>query len=266
VRYAFLALLFCNLAYFAWAHWIDVPPPPPVNEAIAKLPALRLAAEVPLSERPLAQAPKPVPTACFSVGPFGDPDNSAHAAAILRAKGFDPKQRSEEGQMQDGYWVFVNVTDQTDIDRALVMLEHGGIKDAIVMPVTPEINGRRLSLGVYTQRARAVKRAQFVQQTGLKAEVGERKLPATQYWMDMAPLPGTSTVPIQDLFADGIASKIEVQPCPAAASAPPASPTSTPAGPVPATGTAGAASGASAHGSTTAGNAPSTAAEAPKLR
>jgi hypothetical protein len=215
VRNVFLVLLLCNIAYFAWAFWVDVPAPLPVSEAAAKLPPLKLADEVPLSQRPHVQAPKAEVTACFSVGPFGDSDNSAKAMSLLKQKGFEPKQRADQDQTQDGFWVFVIVKDQSDIDRALATLEHGGIRDAIIMPVTPDVDGRRLSLGLYADRTRADKRAQVVSQTGLKAQVGERKLPTTQYWLDMAPLPGTNSVPIQDLFAEGVNSKIAVQPCPA---------------------------------------------------
>jgi hypothetical protein len=206
VRTAFFALLFVNLTYFAWAHWVDVPPPPPVNEAIDRLPKLKLAEELPPSQQQQAAAPAKMTltsSACFSVGPFGDLDNSAHAAALLKAKGFDPKQRAEQGQMSDGYWVYVGgLKSQSDTDHALVTLERGGIKDALVMPETPDA-GRRLSLGLYSERARAERRAESVRQTGLKAEVGERKIPGTLYWVDLAPLPGMSTIPIQDLFAEG---------------------------------------------------------------
>ncbi len=221
MRTAFFALLFVNLAYFAWAHWVDVPPPPPVNEAVARLPKLKLAEELPPSQRQAAAPEKMALTssACFSVGPFGDLDNSAQAATLLKAKGFDPKQRAEQGQMSDGYWVYVGgLQSQSDTDHALVTLERGGIKDALVMPETPDA-GRRLSLGLYSERARAERRAESVRQTGLKAEVAERRIPGTLYWVDLAPLPGMSTIPIQDLFAEGVSSRISVQPCPAAAPA-----------------------------------------------
>ena len=59
MRYAFFALLFANLVYFAWAHWIDTPRPAATNDATAQLPQLKLAAEVPPAERPKANtAPK----------------------------------------------------------------------------------------------------------------------------------------------------------------------------------------------------------------
>ena len=220
MRNAFFALLLVNLAYFAWAHWVDVPKRPPVNEAIARLPRLKLLDEAPPSQAPQPGAEKTAgnqPAACFSVGPFGDLSNSALAAALLKSRGFDPKQRAEEGQMSDGYWVFIGgMKTQADTDHALATLEHGGIRDALVMPETPDA-GRRVSLGLYSERARADRRAQAVRQTGLKAEVAERKLPGTLYWVDLAPQSGVNTIPIQDLFAEGVSSRISVQPCPAAA-------------------------------------------------
>jgi hypothetical protein len=216
VRRIFFALIFVNLAYFAWAHWVDVPAPAPTNPAIAKLPRLKLAEEVPPDQRPQAAAkPRLQPVACLSVGPFGDIENSAHAASILKAKGFDPKQRAEEGQMTDGFAVLVGgMKSQDEVDRTLVTLERAGIKDAVVMPLENGDTGRRLSLGLYSERARADKRAQAVKQAGLKVEVAERKIPGALYWIDLAPLPGMNTVPMQDLFAEGVSSHIAVQPCP----------------------------------------------------
>lgn len=264
MRTVFFALLFIDLAYFAWAHWVDVPPPPPVNEAIAKLPKLKLAEEPPHSQRQQAAAPQKMAltsSACFSVGPFGDLDNSAQAAALLKAKGFDPKQRAEGGQMSDGYWVYVGgLKSQSDADHALVTLEHNGIKDGLVLPETPEA-GRRLSLGLYSERSRAERRAQAVRQAGLKAEVAERKIPGTLYWVDLAPLPGMSTIPIQDLFAEGVSSRIAVQPCPAAT--PPASAPSVSA-PAAATASANAAP-AAREPATAASNAAAPRGGTPKL-
>jgi hypothetical protein len=193
----------------------------------AHLPQLRLAEELSPGDRAqlaAQKAPQPEVQACFSVGPFGDVDNSAKAAALLRAKGFDPHQRAESAESSQGYWVFVgNLKSDAEADRALVTLEHGGIKDALVMPATAD-TPRRLSLGLFSERARADRRAQSIRSLGLNAEVAERKVPGTLYWVDLAPLPGMATVPIQDLFAEGVSSRIAVQTCPAVVHLPAAAP------------------------------------------
>jgi len=233
VRVAFFALLFANLAYFAWAHWIDAPPRAPVNDAAAHLPQLKMADELPGPERPAPQASQKTAsgaaTVCLSVGPFGDLANSDHAAALLKARGFDPHQRSEAGGTSASYWVYVaGLATQADADSALATLERNGIQDALVMPDSDA--GRRLSLGLYSERPRAERRAETVRQAGLKAEIAERKQPGTLYWLDVAPPAGMNTIPLQNLVAQGVSSRIGVQPCPPAAAA----------GPSPATGTAAA--------------------------
>lgn len=247
MRIAFFALLFVNLVYFAWAHWIDTPRPAPPNEAIARLPQLKLVDELPPSQRPQPDTAQKMvlsqPTVCLSVGPFGDIANSAQAAALLRAKGFDPKQRAEAAQTSSGYWVYVNgLKTQADADKALATLERSGIKDALVMPQTADA-GRRLSLGLYSDRGRADRRAQAVRTAGLEAEVAERKLPGTVYWVDLVPPAGMTTIPLEDLFAEGVRSKISVQSCPSAPPTGTATTTPTPSAPPATAGTPLAISG-----------------------
>lgn len=219
MRRVFFALLFANLAYFAWALWVTPPPSAPVNEAIAHLPPLKLLTELPADQRPDPDAlPKnlePVATqTCMSVGPFPDVTNSAQAAAILKQKGFEPKQRAAEGDTIQGFGVFVGgMKSEAETDKVLVTLEHNGVKDALVMPASADA-GRRVSLGLFTERARAERRAEAVRAIGLKPEIAERKIPGTLYWVDLAPQPGMTSVPLQDLFAEGVSSKVSVQPCP----------------------------------------------------
>jgi hypothetical protein len=219
VRRVFFALLFANLAYFAWALWVTPPPSAAVNEAVAHLPPLKLLTELPADQRPDPDAPpknlEPVVTqACMSVGPFPDVTNSAQAAAILKQKGFEPKQRAAEGETTQGFGVFLGgMKSEAETDKVLVTLEHNGVKDALVMPASAEA-GRRVSLGLFTERARAERRAEAVRAMGLKPEITERKIPGTLYWVDLAPQPGMTSVPLQDLFAEGVSSKVSVQPCP----------------------------------------------------
>jgi hypothetical protein len=223
VRRLFFALLFANLVYFGWALWVTPPPTVPPNETLARLPRLKLVDELPPEQRPDPNAPKPAPMGalqqCFSIGPFADVNLSAQAAAILKEQGFDPKQRAAQGEMGQGFWVFIgNMPTDSDSDRMLANLEHNGIRDALVMPASADA-GRRISLGLFTERARAERRAETVRAMGMKAEVAERKLPSTVYWVDLAPQPGMTSVPLQELFAQGVSSKVSVQPCPPAAAA-----------------------------------------------
>ena len=255
MRFVFFALLFINLAYFAWAQWIDVPRPAPVNEAMTHLPRLKMADELPPAERSHPHSAQKTAltesTSCLSVGPFVDFASSTQAAALLRAKGFDPRQRAEQGQVSAGYWVYVSgLASQAAVDRALVTLERSGIKDALVMPENGDA-GRRLSLGLYSERSRAERRAQAVRQAGLSAEIAERKLPGTLYWVDLAQPPGMSSISLQGLVADGVNPHVAVQPCQPPASA---SPTTSATGPA-----------AAAREPATASNPPPRTGGAPKL-
>jgi hypothetical protein len=224
VRNAFIALLVVNLVYFAWAQWVDEPRTPPVNEALAKLPRLKLISELPADQRPATNTKTALneTPACMSVGPFGDLTNAAKAAGILTSRGFAPQQRAEEAGTATGYWVYVGgLKDEVEADRVRVSLEKAGVKDALVMPPGGDA-GRRVSLGLFSDRAHADQRTASLKRMGFKAEVAEHKLPQTVYWIDLTPRPGMTTVPLGELFAEGVGSRIAVQPCP-----PPASPSTT---------------------------------------
>ena len=217
MRLAFFTLLLINIVYFGWAHWIDTPRAAAVNDTRANLPPLKLVEELPPAERPQPHSAQKTalnePTSCLSVGPFIDLANSMQAAALLKRRGFEGQQRAEQGQVSAGYWVYVaGLASQAEADRALAALERYGIRDALVMPESAAA-GRRLSLGLYSERSRAERRVQAVGQAGLKAEIAERRLPGTLYWVDVTPPPGMTTVPLQDLIAQGINSHIAVQAC-----------------------------------------------------
>jgi SPOR domain len=224
VRNVFFALVAANLVYFAWAHWVDAPKPVAVNEALARLPRLKLVSELPPEQRPATNTRTVFngTPGCLSVGPFGDITNSAKAAGILTARGFAPRQRAEQAGASEGFWVFIGgIKDDVEAEKVRAALEKHGIRDALVMPASAEA-GRRVSLGLFSDRVHAEQRAATVKKTGLKAEVAEHSLSQTVYWIDLTPRPGMTTVPIQDLFAEGVGSRIAVQPCPAPATPVPA--------------------------------------------
>lgn len=221
VRHVLFALLFANLAYFAWAHWVDAPRPVVENAALAKLPKLKMRNEVvqPVSASVPGSAHKMALQAsgaggCVSIGPFGDIGSSARAAAVLKDKGFDPQQRAVAGETSDGFWVYVaGLKTESQVDRVRQDLVFHGITDAHAMADAGAAD-RRVSVGLFSERERAEKRAKQVQKLGLKAEVAERKLPVSMYWVDVIPPSENSSVPIDDLLAEGVGSKVGVQACP----------------------------------------------------
>src|SRR5665213_1947796 len=153
VRNAVFALLFVNLAFMAWAHWIDVPFEPPVNQADARLPRLVFAADAPVAAAKVipaavtagAVAPaaggappdasiatlSPAARRCVSVGPFNDMAQAQHAGSLLQERGFAPQQRSEASAALEAYWVYVGgLKSAADEVRALRTLQEAGIADA----------------------------------------------------------------------------------------------------------------------------------------
>jgi hypothetical protein len=232
VRAAFFLLLFANLAFLAWGQWIDVPQPVPANQALTRLPRLKLVNELtPDDARPSSgsatKSALQVPAAasrCLSVGPFSDLASATRGAAQLHEKGFAPTQRSEQGEIPKGFWVYIGgLSSDLEVARVLHTLEQASIQDAHLMPGAGD--ARRVSVGLFSERQRADKRAQTVQKLGLQPEVADRKLPGTVFWEDVTLPAGTSSLPTQDLFSAGADSHIEAVPCPSATGRPDATPT-----------------------------------------
>jgi hypothetical protein len=214
-------LLIANLAFLGWAELVDAPQPAPTNEAYAKLPRLKLVNELPVSEarpssgnaRKTALEVTPEPPRCLSIGPFDDQDSAMSSASKLREKGLTPRQRVEKGEISKGFWVYIGgLKTDADVAKVLRTLEQSHVEDAHVMPDAGDAH--QISVGLFSERERADRRAESVQKLGLQPEVAERKLPATLFWMDVDLPPGTAAPSPPDLVAGTDASHLEVTPCP----------------------------------------------------
>lgn len=238
MRAAFFVLVFANVAFLAWSQWIDVPAPKPPAAATQNLPKLELASDTGQSSgAPAASTGGATATRtayasdaerCVSLGPFPDLTRAAKAAATLRQRGFDPSQRAEEGEAWEGYWVYVGgLETPADEDRILKNLERAGINDAHIMP--PRADGRRISIGLFSERAGADRRARAVKKLGLEPEVTERTQAGTIYWIDLHLGTSERAVPTDGLIsAEEGSSRIEVRICPAKPAAPATTPAVTP--------------------------------------
>jgi hypothetical protein len=240
VRVIVVVLIGLNVLYLAWAGWIDTPAPAPPRPASADaLPQMALVSEsgsaaatasaAPTSADPspsasLTQPVSTTPTGdanrCVSIGPFNDLAQAARGAALLRERGFAPKQRAEQGEMWEGYWVSVGgLGSPADETRLMKALDRAGIRDARVMP--GEAGGRRVSVGLFSERERAEKRAQAVKKLGFTADVSERTQPGTVYWVDMEVGANERSVPTEGLLSlEDSGSRIEVRVCPTTEPAP----------------------------------------------
>jgi hypothetical protein len=247
VRAAFFLLLFANLAFLAWADWIDAPEPVPMNAEYAKLPRLKLTAEVaaPTPRRPSSGTPRktamevapPAPslatTQCLSIGPFDDQAAATRGASALHDKGFAPRPRTAEGEVSKGFWVFIGdlKTDQ-DVQQVLRTLQQSHVDDAREMPTAGDVH--KVSIGLFSDRDRADHRAQSIEKLGLHPEVTERKVSGTVLWMDVDVPPGAAAPSAQDAVAPGeAAGGVQAVPCPAVAPSPLTAPAAQPVPPAP---------------------------------
>lgn len=239
MRAVFFLLLFANLAFLAWAEWIDAPQPAPPNEAYARLPRLKLINELPADDaRPSSgaarktalevapQAPSPT-SRCLSVGPFEDQASANRGVSRLREKGFTPRQRAEKGETSKGFWVYIGgLKTDGEVAQVLRTLVQNHIEDAHLMSDTGDVH--QVSVGIFSERERADRRAESVQKLGLHPEIAERKLPATLFWMDVDLPTGAAVPTAQDVVARDESSHVEVVPCPTEASPPDALPAPAP--------------------------------------
>jgi hypothetical protein len=240
VRVAVFALLLANLLFLGWAEWIDVPAREP--NPTANLPRLALASERPDARSAAAPAPTgdapaaPAPQ-CVSVGPFDDPASAEKAADILRAKRFAPRQRTAQASAVRRYWVYLGGLKRPgQVTGILKSLERKGIDNAEAMPVEQGV--RRVSLGLFSDRARAELRAGALRALGFAPKVTTRDLPGTVYWLDLRVAGGATAVPLEGLGPLTGDSQIAVAACPATVAAGPAGageppPTAAPSSSVP---------------------------------
>jgi hypothetical protein len=215
MRIFFALLLLANVAWFAWTHWIDRP----VGDAApvrVEAPQLVLAREAPATEA-AARPPVRATDNCLSLGPFSDLTDAARASTLLRENGLQPRQRAGEGVVWKGYWVSLEqVPDRASAEGIIERLRRFGIGDAYSMP--DEGHQITISLGLFTERQRALHRMDEVKALGFEPLMAERERSGTVYWIDVD-VEAPAKLPDAALLDDegGRILRLEVQPCGAAA-------------------------------------------------
>jgi len=202
VRAVILVLLLANLAFFAWAQWLAPKEAALPVSARVEAPALQLANEI--------ATPSTGGDRCVTVGPFPSDELAARARATLIDSGYPSIPRQVTSRDVDGFWVFLeSPTNEANERRLLERLRRGGIRDA---QVTGEGAARRISLGIFTEEARAIAQSERVARLQLLPQIEARERTSIAIWLDLQlksdapPLEGQK-------FPAGDA-ELEFRPCP----------------------------------------------------
>jgi hypothetical protein len=203
LRVAFFLLLLVNLAFFAWSQWLapkqaQLPVSPKVDA-----PRLQLVTEA---------APALANASCVTVGPFATNELAARARQTLTDSGYPSLPREVAISVPDGFWVYLeSPPTQAGERRMLERLQRGGIGDA---QAVGDLNARRISLGVFSDEARAAAQSERVAKLGLLPQILAREKGATSIWLDLKLKTGAPPLEGQKFQAGD--TELEFRPCPPA--------------------------------------------------
>jgi hypothetical protein len=215
VRLAFALLLFANIAWYGWTHWVATPEAPPMAAAAPEGRALQLAREPTTSQSTVLAAQGP--SHCLSLGPFTDLTDAARASTLLRASELEPRQRAGEGVVWKGYWVTLEGVPDRDAATGIIeRLRRAGVADAYAMPA--EGRDVTISLGLFSERQRALRRLDDAKAVGLAPRIVDRERTGTVYWIDVDVVPPAQLPDAARLQGEGgRILRLEVKPCEPAA-------------------------------------------------
>jgi hypothetical protein len=176
VRNLFFALLFLNLVFLAWGHWAD-----PQRGTAGTRPSAPAVPTLELVKIPPLSAESP--THCRSIGPFADAAALAAATDAMRTHGWQPRDRSVDSSVADGYWVYIGQLTAAAQRDVLARLNAAGIHDAAAM-TQPE-QSDRVSVGFFSDQKHAVRRAEKVRELGFKPVLDLHQKTISMHWLDV---------------------------------------------------------------------------------
>jgi hypothetical protein len=256
MKAVFLALVLANVLTFAWTEWHSSEARP-TGVPAAPVPTLQLASEVQglaapesptndaepdaaTTEAPVPETEAPADTnntvaavipqatvgepvgdaaRCVSIGPFRDLGETTQASATLREASYEPRTRVAEGDIWAGLWVYLDdLPSRGEAQRAMTLLKRRGISDAYIMPSADQTND--ISLGVFSEPARAQRRAEEIRSLGFTPTIADRTRRGPVYWIDINLKATDGFISPADLQSEsGRIVRLEVLPCPATGAA-----------------------------------------------
>ena len=238
MRALVLLLLLANLLFAAWAWWI-APGQAPASGRPTPVAtdggAIRLLREAPTAADADATADAGVvdlndaALACVSAGPYLEGTQAQAAEAHLQRLGFAVRLRQSHESVRTGEWVRVeNLATPEDAANALAQLQAAGIGDAYVLG--DEAPGNVISLGVFTDPARARQVSAVARAAGFEPRTVAREREADVFWLDIDRQASAGLPSTEQLGADTAQlPSLELRRCPTAETEAPAAPSGTPA-------------------------------------
>jgi hypothetical protein len=224
VRALFLLLLLANLLFAAWVHWVAPPRVTTVGRATpsaTEANEIRLLREAQVTDESADVADgaaldlADAALACVSAGPYLEQQLAAQAEARLQRLGFAVRLRESRENVRVGDWVRVeDLATPEDAANALAQLQAAGIPDAYVL--TDEAPATVISLGVFTDTARAEQVSIIARMAGFEPRTIERLREADVFWLDIDRQASAGLPSLEQLGGDdpGQLPAVELRRCP----------------------------------------------------
>lgn len=211
MKLAVYLLVFANLAWYGWTHWIAPSREPAPAASAAAGGGLLLAREAGPAQAGASAARSR--DNCLSLGPFTDLTDAARASTLLRESELEPRQRAGEGVVWRGYWVTLGgIPDRTAANEVIARLRRAGVQDAYAMPA--DGSDVTISLGLFSERQRAVRRLDDAKAIGLNPRIVDRERMGRVYWIDVDVVPPKELPDAARLEGEGgRILRLEVRPC-----------------------------------------------------
>jgi len=118
---------------------------------------------------------------CYALGPFRTVENREVVENRLNELGIKPMERTGEGRVETGYWVYLPAMEYEKAARITRMLDEKNDHDYLIF------KENILSLGAYDSQARADSRVKTLRKYGLEPVVEPLYKTRTAYWLDLDP-------------------------------------------------------------------------------
>lgn len=123
------------------------------------------------------------PPRCYSIGPFAAQETARQAAEALTGVDPDVEVREARQRRPTSYWVYLTGFDGPGQAReAVEELKAGGVRDYYIETVGEY--RKTISLGLYTYRSRAAKRADNIRKLGFDPQIRPNLRNVIEYWID----------------------------------------------------------------------------------